>query len=104
FVQRAHAAASPVSLHDALPSLHAMLAAWKLVPSTRGRIADPGLWPVDVTPFTSKDTAAARWRCFDPNRALDRETLDALERGGCRSEEHTSELQSRENLVCRLLL
>src|SRR5690606_42163716 len=24
--------------------------------------------------------------------------------GGCRSEEHTSELQSRENLVCRLLL
>src|SRR5690606_40002131 len=23
---------------------------------------------------------------------------------GCRSEEHTSELQSRENLVCRLLL
>src|SRR5690606_42094340 len=29
-----------------------------------------------------------------------------LGRGGeaCRSEEHTSELQSRENLVCRLLL
>src|SRR5215475_10328047 len=24
--------------------------------------------------------------------------------GNCRSEEHTSELQSRENLVCRLLL
>src|SRR5690606_40160480 len=28
----------------------------------------------------------------------------ARERGGLRSEEHTSELQSRENLVCRLLL
>src|SRR5690606_41416401 len=27
-----------------------------------------------------------------------------LRRGGDRSEEHTSELQSRENLVCRLLL
>src|SRR5690606_41007863 len=27
-----------------------------------------------------------------------------VERGGSRSEEHTSELQSRENLVCRLLL
>src|SRR5690606_41466028 len=26
------------------------------------------------------------------------------QRGGHRSEEHTSELQSRENLVCRLLL
>src|SRR5690606_39823948 len=27
-----------------------------------------------------------------------------LPQGICRSEEHTSELQSRENLVCRLLL
>src|SRR5207302_7690279 len=27
-----------------------------------------------------------------------------LAQGACRSEEHTSELQSRENLVCRLLL
>src|SRR5690625_7825093 len=26
------------------------------------------------------------------------------DRGGCRSEEHTSELQSRGHLVCRLLL
>jgi gamma-glutamyltranspeptidase len=47
------------------PTLHAMLEAWKLMPSTRGRIADPGLWPVDVEPFTSADTARARWRCFD---------------------------------------
>src|SRR2546429_7266426 len=30
--------------------------------------------------------------------------LDALERGAFRSEEHTSELQSRLHLVCRLLL
>src|SRR5436309_12054765 len=30
--------------------------------------------------------------------------LDIGARGGLRSEEHTSELQSRENLVCRLLL
>ncbi len=54
---------------DDAATLHAMLEAWKLEPSARGRIADPGLWPVDVTPFTSKDTAAARWRCFDPERA-----------------------------------
>src|SRR5690606_10270750 len=33
-----------------------------------------------------------------------RATLDALGVGLKRSEEHTSELQSRENLVCRLLL
>src|SRR5690606_39383670 len=29
---------------------------------------------------------------------------NGFEQGGFRSEEHTSELQSRENLVCRLLL
>jgi gamma-glutamyltranspeptidase len=50
-------------------TLHAMLEAWKFQPSTGGRVADPDLWPVDVTPFESKDTAAARWRCFDPSRA-----------------------------------
>src|SRR5690606_39577265 len=34
-----------------------------------------------------------------------RATADYIERAGAvRSEEHTSELQSRENLVCRLLL
>ena len=52
-------------------ALHAMVAAWQLVPPARGRIADPGLWPVTLVPFTSKDSAAARWRCFDPARALD---------------------------------
>src|SRR5690606_40516110 len=31
-------------------------------------------------------------------------TAQAAEEGPVRSEEHTSELQSRENLVCRLLL
>src|SRR5690606_40688788 len=35
---------------------------------------------------------------------LEPEALEALDRGLKRSEEHTSELQSRENLVCRLLL
>lgn len=52
------------------PSLHALIAAWQLAPPTRGRIADPSLWPVTTEPFTSKDTAAVRWRCFTPSRAL----------------------------------
>jgi gamma-glutamyltranspeptidase len=52
------------------PTLHAMLEAWKLVPSTRGRIADPGLWPIRLDAFLSKDSAKVRWRCFDPARAL----------------------------------
>jgi gamma-glutamyltranspeptidase len=52
------------------PTLHAMLESWKLVPSTRGRIADPGLWPVRLDAYLSKDSARVRWRCFDPARAL----------------------------------
>ena len=62
--------AAPRPYPDDAATLHAMASAWQLVPSTRGRIADPGLWPVTLAPFTSKDTAAARWRCFDPERAL----------------------------------
>ncbi len=50
-------------------TLHAMIEAWRLQPSTANRIADPDLWPVDVTPFESKDTARLRWRCFDPRRS-----------------------------------
>ena len=49
---------------------HAMIAAWQLTPSTRNRIADPGLWPTTVEPFVNKDTARVRWRCFDPAHAL----------------------------------
>jgi gamma-glutamyltranspeptidase/glutathione hydrolase len=51
-------------------TLHAMISAWQLVPSTRNRIADPGLWPTNIEPFTNKDTARIRWQCFDPNKAL----------------------------------
>src|SRR2546430_16077343 len=39
-----------------------------------------------------------RQECRRRGRLLDRP------RRGCRSEEHTSELQSQSNLVCRLLL
>src|SRR5690606_41937449 len=45
---------------------------------------------------------------FDPDRLSDvdhvSEELEKLQGWLERSEEHTSELQSRENLVCRLLL
>jgi gamma-glutamyltranspeptidase len=64
------------SMTDDVVKLHAMLEAWKLQPSTRGRIADPDLWPTDITPFESKDTAARRWRCFDPKRASVRNAID----------------------------
>jgi gamma-glutamyltranspeptidase / glutathione hydrolase len=61
---------SPRPYTDDAGTLNAMIQAWQLVPSTRGRIADPSLWPVDVQPFTSRDTADARWRCSDPEHAL----------------------------------
>jgi len=51
-------------------TLHAMIEAWKLVPSTRGRIADPGLWPIRLDAFLSKDSATVRWNCFRATRAL----------------------------------
>lgn len=60
---------------DDATSLHAMIAAWQLVPSTRNRIADPGLWATTVEPFTNKDTARARWRCFDRDKAISLATL-----------------------------
>lgn len=60
----------PKPYPDDAPTLHAMIEAWKLVPSGRGRIADPGLWPVRTEAFVSKDTARARWKCFEPERAL----------------------------------
>ena len=54
---------------DAL-TLHAMIAAWQLVPPSRGKLNDPSFWPVETMPFTSKDTARLRWACFDLTHAL----------------------------------
>ena len=51
-------------------TMHAALTAWLLLPSTRNRIADPGLWEVQLGPIVSKDTARQRWRCYDPSKAL----------------------------------
>ena len=54
---------------------HAMITAWQLVPSTRNRIADPSLWPVNTEPLTNKDTARIRWTCYDPAHALNTATV-----------------------------
>jgi gamma-glutamyltranspeptidase len=83
---------------------HAMIAAWQLTPTTRNRIADPGLWPVTVEPLVNKDTARIRWRCFDPAHALtpdvfrgdtlacrtDRKAVTDGEPEGARSSEETN--------------
>src|SRR5690625_6674897 len=62
--------------------------------------------PLPVGPTTSSDGEEAPWRIIAadsraaPRRPTGRDLRDARER----SEEHTSELQSRGHLVCRLLL
>lgn len=55
---------------DDAATLHAMVTAWQLVPSGRGRTGDPSLWPVNTEAFSSKDTARARWKCYDPSQVL----------------------------------
>jgi gamma-glutamyltranspeptidase len=56
---------------DDAATMHAALSAWFLVPSTRNRIADPGLWPVDVEAIINKDTARVRWAaCYNASKAL----------------------------------
>src|SRR5690606_40567442 len=96
-------ATTPLSLHDALPIL-----AQTSLPSDDGFSFTEPLEPVtrafaELTPVV--DDAA-----FEGYRALLQELVASVglpsrpAGGGTRSEEHTSELQSRENLVCRLLL
>lgn len=60
----------PKRYTDDAATLHAMITAWQLVPSGRGRTGDPSLWPVSTEIFSNKDTARARWRCYDPDRLL----------------------------------
>src|SRR5690606_39582577 len=53
-------------------------------------------------PTAVRFTASARWVASTDWPSSSRAGTST--RSGSRSEEHTSELQSRENLVCRLLL
>lgn len=61
---------SPRLYTEDAATMHAAISAWTLVPGGRGRIADPSLWPVDIGPYTNKDTAAARWGCYSADKAL----------------------------------
>jgi len=61
---------APQRYTDDAATLHAMLTAWFLTPSSRNRIADPALWPVDVASMVHKDTAKVRWQCYHADRAL----------------------------------
>src|SRR5207249_11914949 len=75
-----------LSLHDALP-----------ISRTAASRARAWIWARSVSPCTQSTTSPACSSC-GPRRARSSAT------GSDRSEEHTSELQSRFDLVCRLLL
>src|SRR2546430_6137039 len=75
-----------LSLHDALPISMKLALIRLAVPSTETRV------PMTPAPATSsRNVASSASVCGDVSRRR-------------RSEEHTSELQSQSNLVCRLLL
>src|SRR5207237_10635629 len=81
----------PLSLHDALP-IFAAAAVW-----TGNRILRAAGLPLELMNAVDFAEAAPEAR-----RAAIELAADALHE--LRSEEHTSELQSHLNLVCRLLL
>src|SRR5690606_39625951 len=100
---QAHPVASTLSLHDALPILciagataTGAVAARRVVP--RRSSASPAvIFAMVFAVAGAMITNSAAW----PSA-----TCRTCATSSCtlRSEEHTSELQSRENLVCRLLL
>src|SRR5690606_41665382 len=84
-------------LHDALPI--SSFLCWSVKPMERylfGRFGDSG-------PVGFRVVFGAAHRCFLAHLAGDGEPDVDRHEHAARSEEHTSELQSRENLVCRLL-
>src|SRR5690606_39551386 len=76
--------------------------------SPRGRRCRRGMglrrpWLEDLRVLGPSGGAGDRVRAAQSCRRADGRRVHTRENAG-RSEEHTSELQSRENLVCRLLL
>src|SRR5690606_40504404 len=71
-----------------------------------GDLGDTAIFDCEVTNSRRSSGAVEIAAAFDDDVVL---SHDCVPSGSCycrsaRSEEHTSELQSRENLVCRLLL
>src|SRR3712207_8180920 len=86
-----------LSLHDALPI------------SSRSMVGSPKRMPWAAMSRLSSITLAACSRAFDGMQPTFRQTPPSVGQRSIsttflRSEEHTSELQSRQYLVCRLLL
>src|SRR5690606_39806201 len=93
-----------LSLHDALPISVSSDAAPRMLTSALTTVA------VLATAWVGS-LSSTSWSTIAPPSAVAYSPVSAVSKGidriartrPCRSEEHTSELQSRENLVCRLL-
>src|SRR5207302_4720670 len=90
----------PLSLHDALPISGRAARAWSRDRGAPG----PRMRRLRPAGRLSQDHALDERRAPRGPAHLREGGLSPGARGTSRSEEHTSELQSRENLVCRLLL
>src|SRR5690606_41920269 len=97
----AHSSTYPLSLHDALPIFEELLP--NRPPPARLPPAPP---PVGRPPLPAGRPPPPEPPGRPPGLRPDLSCCAIVVRliSSCRSEEHTSELQSRENLVCRLLL
>src|SRR5690606_41942525 len=99
-VAGASTARCPRSLHDALPICRQIT---KKAGSSMGLVNGQETDDSSSPPPQGRPPARIRARIAErPRPRLDLRAVFGLAPG--RSEEHTSELQSREKLVCRLLL
>src|SRR5690606_41795620 len=96
FTPTASTAISTLSLHDALP-----ISRWRVGPREEP-ITNRGCRPADGAVLPPVSFLTRREALVDVAFGVPKGRLKVHLEG--RSEEHTSELQSRENLVCRLLL
>src|SRR5687768_18485924 len=102
--ESAAAKLAALSLHDALP-IFALGARDRLVGAPAGIARGDG--PLQAPPSTAEVVTGTQQLRVDEIRELDPDLIVATpttDLVDVRSEEHTSELQSRLHLVCRLLL
>src|SRR5690606_41773238 len=100
----------PCFLIASWPSVH-RLSYLRFFPSSYRAHRDLHSFPTrrssDLSPTTSSSsscTPPTSWWATTSRSVARRPATSASSPNSVRSEEHTSELQSRENLVCRLLL
>src|SRR5690606_40451667 len=94
----------PLALHDALPILttqHGVVQTIRKLARIRYHACVCGPCPKLRTAQIKRRKTLCNFRTLSSSMEPARHSAAAA---AARSEEHTSELQSRENLVCRLLL